>query len=489
MEYVIYNYLKGDGGVDLSGLPRHKSGANKGKIDWNESVGHTVKFVYTAWDGRIIEGELKILRKVGENLILEYKGEETKPINCSNLRSGAIGNIIDEYQFKVGDRFKDDKRDLTIIEIVEKGTKTYRYRCNKEGCGYEGNISESELVREYGCRACSSRVVTKNNCLYNKRRDLVDRFKIDIEVAKSVTYSSHKKIEVTCDVCKKTKLIKVNTLTCYDSIGCCSDGVSYAEKFMTYFFDAVGEPYKRQYSPNWDNLNGRKYDLYLPNRNAIVEVHGLQHYEEVNWARYGGRTLAEEQQNDREKKQIALANGINDYIILDCRESKMEWIVNSIRNSKLAEWFDLDKVDFEKIHKKTFKVLKLEAIKLWNEGLKVKEISEKLRVHKTTVSRWLNDGVKLGLCDYDGKAETSGANFIGLNSPCAKKVVMVDKDGNCDINKVKTCGDWIKELEINPHTITRLLNTNKGYDATRTNKKHLHGIKFYELDVYLKLKE
>lgn len=425
--------MKGNGEVDLSKLPRHKSGKNKGGIDWNGSIGYTVKFTYVTWGNRTKEGEIRILGWADKKryLKIEYKGRE-KEITTSGIIRGSIGGIIDEYEFEIGETVRGCNKDVTIVEIgrAKNGEKSYKCRCNN--CGYENWIAENGLIKQ--------------------------------------------------------------------GTGCCGDGISIPEKFMAHFFNTVREEFKRQFSPNWDGLDGRKYDNHLPNRNAIVETHGKQHYEERNWRKSRGKSLVEERQNDKEKMEVALKNGINkeDYIVLDCRESTLEWIENSIRNSKLAEWYDLDKVNFKEIYTKTFSSIKVEAINLWKRGLNVNRISEELSVNvcENTIRRWLKDGSELGLCDYDGREEINKAlkqKCSGLNNGKAKKIVMVDKDGNCDINKVNTRKTWAKELGISESTIKKLLNTNKGYDATKNrsgkNKQYLHGIKFYELDVYLQLQK
>lgn len=55
-----------------------------------------------------------------------------------------------------------------------------------------------------------------------------------------------------------------------------------------------------------------RYDFYLPQYNAIIEVNGQQHYTEA----WGGRTkLMKQKENDRRKISYALANNIAIYII------------------------------------------------------------------------------------------------------------------------------------------------------------------------------
>lgn len=62
--------------------------------------------------------------------------------------------------------------------------------------------------------------------------------------------------------------------------------------------------------------NDRYYDIYLPDYNLLVEVHGEQHYVENDFFK---RTLEEEQKNDRMKEEFAKELGY-DYMVVDYRE-------------------------------------------------------------------------------------------------------------------------------------------------------------------------
>ena len=64
-----------------------------------------------------------------------------------------------------------------------------------------------------------------------------------------------------------------------------------------------------------------KYDIYIREYNLIVEVHGRQHYEEVDF--FGRRTLEEERMNDYEKEKLAVSKGYN-YMAIDYKEHKPE---------------------------------------------------------------------------------------------------------------------------------------------------------------------
>ena len=69
------------------------------------------------------------------------------------------------FKYKIGQTFKDDKRDITIIDIEtrrnkEKNQKWYKYKCNK--CGWnEGWIEETKLIDKRGCSCCRGFTVVK----------------------------------------------------------------------------------------------------------------------------------------------------------------------------------------------------------------------------------------------------------------------------------------------------------------------------------------
>ena len=117
-----------------------------------------------------------------------------------------------------------------------------------------------------------------------------------------------------------------------------------------------------------------------------------------------GRSLAEEQENDKNKHELALKNGIKeeDYIIINCRKSELEFIKNNILHSRLAEMFDLSKVDWLKCEEFTCTSRMKEAWKLWDGGMKSSiKIAKELDIGRRTSRKYLLKGSQLGLCTYD----------------------------------------------------------------------------------------
>lgn len=106
------------------------------------------------------------------------------------------------------------------------------------------------------------------------------------------------------------------------------------------------------------------------------------------------------------KKELAIFNGINHYIVLDCRESNADFIKSSILNSELINLFDLSVIDWNKCALDSCKSNIVMACDLWNNGThSTKEISEIMCLTRTTIITYLKKGTKYGICDYDGKEQ------------------------------------------------------------------------------------
>ena len=150
-----------------------------------------------------------------------------------------------------------------------------------------------------------------------------------------------------------------------------------------------------------------KYDFYLEDYNIIIETHGIQHYrEKASW----GKESEIQKQNDNYKRQLALNNNVNIYIEIDCSKSELKFIKNSILNSKLAELFDLSKIDWNKCEEYALSNIVKEVCNSWNnkkENETTTDIAIKYNVSNTAVRTYLHKGNKLGWCKYDSKKEKS----------------------------------------------------------------------------------
>ena len=95
--------------IFLEKLPQ--KGYIDNRIDWIESVGFVVHFIYDD-----TEGDLEIIEYMGNNKIkVKYKNNDYIILTTSLLKC-EIGRILRESmpKLKIGDNIKDDKKNLTM---------------------------------------------------------------------------------------------------------------------------------------------------------------------------------------------------------------------------------------------------------------------------------------------------------------------------------------------------------------------------------------
>ena len=442
---VINKYTHFIGGCSMSNnrilteLPR-KGNANR--LDYMKMIGMDLKIEY-----KDEEYEIKIIEYISAKnprFKIEYNGE-IKEIQCGNFISGRFGGILNEFtksfKFKTGDEIKDDKRDIVITDReYRKGKrgvnwKWYKYTCNK--CGWtEGWIEERHLLSGVGCSCCANQTAVLGiNTIWDTDRWLCTDYGLDENFARTHTMGSGEKASFTCVCCGKVKEAIPTSVRENRSIGCiCSDNISYPEKFVySTLKQLVGAEFKTQLNKSdFDWIGGYRYDFYIPSKNTIIETHGMQHYREGG----RGRGLAEEQENDKLKEEIAKQNGITEYIIIDCRNSNLDWIKNSILNSKLNELFDLSIIDWSKCEEFALSNLVKEVCQYWNnrqEGETTATLMKVFGLSRKAVTSYLKRGAVLGFCEYNPKEEViKNSRVTGKSNGKAngKRVAMYDLDGN-----------------------------------------------------------
>ena len=287
------------------------------------------------------------------------------------------------------------------IDAKEKLT----FMCNNN---HKFDMTWSNFQQGDRCPYCCNKKVLKG---YNDIAT-TDPWMIDlgmsIEDAETHTHSSGKRIVVKCPNCKKEKEIIIYSVFIGKSIRCsCSDGTPYAEKFIISLLDQLDIKYK--HDSYW--IENKRYDFYLPDYNIILECHGMQHYD-YGFDGCGGDTLQEVQENDKYKRELALNNGINHYIELDCRKSEFEFIKTSILNSELNNIFDLNKIDWCECEKYSLSNRVKEICEYWrlhneinNDEFTIEYVSKIFNLDRHTISIFLKQGSKIGWCNYNYKEE------------------------------------------------------------------------------------
>ena len=330
-------------------------------------------------------------------------------------------------------RVRISKGTTIIIKVEDLSNGSHvKVDCECDGCKKKlKNIIWQTYLRyvkedgTYYCHKCAIAGFKKwidfeQWCIENNRKDLL-KYIINKNDINKYSYGSRKLIPMKCPKCGYIKNnVSINNLR-HQGFSCpkCGDGISYLNKFVRNFLDQLNENYIPEFSSK--DLNSKKYDNYLIDYNEIWEVHGLQHYED-KFNTYGknAKSLKEEQENDKLKKELVEQNDLK-YIIIDARYSDMEYIKNSLINLPEIQRYDLSKVDWNKCHEFAIDSLVKVVCDLWNNGIKsAKEISKLMKLSLNTITRYLKQGAKLSWCDYDPikiKSEVGKINGRKSNKP------------------------------------------------------------------------
>lgn len=308
---------------------------------------------------------------------------------------------------------------------------------------------------KYGCPYCAHQKVfigetdmwTTNPNLANMLHNPEDGYKY--------FECSTKKVDWDCPICGSLVKDRAIESVCRHGLSCdnCSDGMSFAEKFVSELFNQLCCDAIHDRATIWSC--GKRYDFYVPSMSLIVETHGIQHYDEsfiYKGSKRSTRTINEEIKNDSYKRELAVSNGILNYIELDCRYSNPDYIKDSILNSKLSELFDLSCIDWDMCFEATITSNVVLCADLWNNGMKnTGDIADYTGIHISSVISNLKKAAKINICDYVPNYKKNKNSY--------KRVLCEE------LNKSYECISRVSEDGYNPSNVSCCCNgkTNTAY--------------------------
>jgi hypothetical protein len=471
----VYNFDKTSNNaiwIDLKSLPLNGEG-----IDWINTLGISISFRYEN-----IEGKIKIIGYNNKVLTIKYLDKNPFNITINNFIYCKLGNYLGlkttEFRLNIGETLKDNKRDLTIVDMkfINKKGKCYRYKCNK--CGFDGGkyydtknnkyeeeywIREADLIKGKGCSCCcnpSQIVVEGINDIITTDNWMVKFFPNGYNQAKIYNRCSTKKINPLCPDCEtiRTKPISIYNIYISKSMCCsrCGDGVKYPEKFITNVLEQLNLTFKKEYKPNWceykdckNKIKTGRYDfllegIYINDKQIIIETDGGFH---TNYNNMSGQTKEESKYIDDEKDRLALENGY-EVIRINCEESNMDFIRTSIYNSKLNGLVNLSYINWTECEKvATTSNIQKQAceIKRDNPNMGSSEIGKMLNRSSGTVTNYIKQGSKIwDWCVYDPKEELRKNG--SRNGKSTSKPIEIFKDG-VSLGIYPSCAELEREGE------------------------------------------
>ena len=266
---------------------------------------------------------IALLTKNNHELLSNYVNSTTKVL--INFNCGHVPHWISPGSYKSGNRcpkcyenyYKQVREEFLALlrrnnhELLSDYVNSTTKVLINFGCGHDPHwVSSSDYKKGVRCPRCSGvcskqaeeefiALLTKNNHellsnYVNSTTKVLINFGCEHE-PHWISPGSYKK-GVRCPKCKLPK----------------------GEKIILDYLTESGINAISQY-----RIDGHKFrfDIYIREYNLIVEVHGRQHYEEVDF--FDRRTLEEERMNDYEKEKLAVSKGYN-YMAIDYKEHKPE---------------------------------------------------------------------------------------------------------------------------------------------------------------------
>lgn len=296
--------------------------------------------------------------------------------------------------------------DNLIINYIVKDRK---YKCHYtcKTCGYESLMDLYSAKKGTNCPCCCvpPRVVSEHiNSIVAKEEThwMIDYFEGGYNEAKLYTPNSSKRVHFVCPLCrtKQSKSLKVASLNHRGlSCECCSQTKPLTERFMSSVLNELGVSFITQLSNlDFDWCETKRYDFYIPSLNMIIETHGGQHYKDTAYGK-----LEDVKANDEYKHNLAKNNGIEHYVVIDCRYSDETFIKENIINSELSKYFNLESLDWNNIIERTKSNEKQMIWDYWKQNpyKSFAEIGKELGISRTVVARAIKVGAKYGIIDYD----------------------------------------------------------------------------------------
>lgn len=417
-----------------------------------------------------INGEVK---RILNHCCEWHRDDINSPIVIDKIFDEVIPFVRKGFRYEVGESVKTNKGEVLILDRYinkdthrnnkTRDTNACYYKCRCLVDGYEFEIQEYDLNRGAGCPVC------RNNGVLPGVRSLYDTFPetleylVDPEEAKLVSPYSTKRIMCRCPLCGAEKSMIVSYLA-HHGFKCsvCSDNISYPNKYIREFLNQIRIEYIPEKKFEWSH--NKLYDQYIPSLNMIIENHGIQHFIEVKGSVFG--TLAEQQENDKIKKDLALANGISHYIELDCRKSSSEWIRSTIMNSILPDLlnFKEDDIDWQKCDDAA--LYNAEIIKIceaYKTNKNISDLSEKFNHPHHLISKYLEIGARCGLCDYE-KYDYQKKGFL-LKGQSKMKPIYCVTDNIYFMNQRK-CEEYYLDHGFDSflgENLNRYINSNRLY--------------------------
>ena len=288
--------------------------------------------------------------------------------------------------------------------------------------GHHWESTPTNIVHMHShCPYCAGqRAIVGETDLWTKRPDIASLL-VNPQEGFLYTEFSHKKLKFRCLICEYEFEQDLNHVS-RRGISCknCTDGMSFPNKFMRRILLSIGVNFEQEYNPEW--IKPKRYDFYFKNneKQYIIEMDGgIGHGHDPKGSIWFDKGKSIEV--DEYKDKMAKIHNI-DVIRIDCDynyDIVAVKIFDNILNSKLADIFDLSKIDVKECELNAQKSIFREVCGLFNTGYSICEIASKLHLSIGYVRKMIKKGKSLNAItkiDTDTCQKSSG-RFVAKDDP------------------------------------------------------------------------
>lgn len=298
---------------------------------------------------------------------------------------------------------------LPIEEYIDSKTKIL-HKCVK--CSNEIAIRPNAVLSALKnnrvlCQKCGgNRFCVGKNDLWTTHPQIA-KMLVYPDDGYTITKCSSKKMNWICPNCgtivkQKTVWNVVNAGLCCPI---CSKGRSMGHRIVNSILEICKIDYKNEVEFTWSQK--KRYDIYA-NDNCIIEVNGQQHYQDCYLLKLSNRTIDEEKENDYLKYNLAKENGIENYIVIDARESDYAYIIEHIKqNKKFISYIDNNSdikfcdISWNDVFEKYNDAIAWRILRGYKQGKMIKDIALENKIEVNNVSQYLKILSEYGYCNYN----------------------------------------------------------------------------------------
>lgn len=320
--------------------------------------------------------------------VTTVKSLEYRCSYCRGLKINHTNNLKENHvDIALWDR---NKNTVQPEDVYYRSKKKYWWYC--KDCKHSHlQTPQHKQDNITHCPFCTNRKVKTGYNDLATRNPLVHSWLADKSEGYNISEFSHKKLEFICPSCNlNVGKKRVSDISGRLVVPCpeCTTGISQPERMFRAILQELEVNFEREKMFPW--LKNRRYDFFIIDKNAIVELHGGQHYLTKTSGLYSEEVIKNTQKNDILKREIAKKNGIGNYLEVNCSNAKPKDNYQAMCNALLQLGFpkkQIDKIDFFKVIENSFPTNKREMYQRLLNGESIEKLAKEYGYKKRSLEK------------------------------------------------------------------------------------------------------